>query len=460
MQFSILVIDDERGQLESLRGFLSRRGYEVYTAESGKEGVDIARNHTIDLVLTDFRMPGWDGLTVLRTMKENNPEIDVVVMTAYGTIQDAVEIMKAGGYDYLNKPVDLDELENLINRVLEKRRLMTENRLLRDQLQERFSFESIVSQSKEMEEVLNTASRVASSKATVLIRGESGTGKELIARAIHFAGPRAQKPFVTTNIAALPDTLLESELFGHEKGAYTGAAQKRIGRFENAHDGTLFIDEVGDIPLSVQAKLLRAVQFGTIERLGGTSPVEVDVRIIAATHRDLEEMIRKKEFREDLYYRLNVVMIWIPPLRKRRSDIPILIDHFIRNYSEENKKTVRGVTREAYDLLMKYDYPGNIRELENMIERAVVLCRDEYVSIHDIAIPVQAETGGGVYDPSRIEEGYEKKKQAFERAMILEALERSNGNKSAAARLLGITERHLRSRLEKLGLKVSLRNGG
>jgi DNA-binding NtrC family response regulator len=453
MNFSILIIDDESGQLESLHSFLSRRGYEVFTAQTGETGFELAKEHIIDLVLTDYRMPGWDGYDVLQKMKELNPEIDVVVMTAYGTVQSAVEIMKAGAYDYLNKPIDLDELENLVNRVREKRQLVAENRLLRQQLQEKFSFQSIVSQSKEMEEVLNTAARVAPSKATALIRGESGTGKELVARAIHFAGPRAQKPFIETNIAALPETLLESELFGHEKGAFTGASQQRIGRFEQADGGTLFIDEVGDIPLSVQAKLLRAIQFGQIERLGGSATIDIDVRIIAATHRDLEEMIRNKEFREDLYYRLNVVTIWIPPLRKRRTDIQVLTDHFIRTYAEENGKNVTGITREAFDRLMKYDFPGNIRELENMIERAVVLCREEVISTHDLSLPVRTESEQTVLDPLHLDEGYEEKMQAFERAMILEALGKSNGNKSAAARLLGITERHMRSRLGKLGLK-------
>jgi DNA-binding NtrC family response regulator len=453
MNFSILIIDDESGQLESLHSFLSRRGYEVFTAQTGETGFELAKEHIIDLVLTDYRMPGWDGYVVLQKMKELNPEIDVVVMTAYGTVQSAVEIMKAGAYDYLNKPIDLDELENLVNRVREKRQLVAENRLLRQQLQEKFSFQSIVSQSKEMEEVLNTAARVAPSKATALIRGESGTGKELVARAIHFAGPRAQKPFIETNIAALPETLLESELFGHEKGAFTGASQQRIGRFEQADGGTLFIDEVGDIPLSVQAKLLRAIQFGQIERLGGSATIDIDVRIIAATHRDLEEMIRNKEFREDLYYRLNVVTIWIPPLRKRRTDIQVLTDHFIRTYAEENGKNVTGITREAFDRLMKYDFPGNIRELENMIERAVVLCREEVISTHDLSLPVRTESEQTVLDPLHLDEGYEEKMQAFERAMILEALGKSNGNKSAAARLLGITERHMRSRLGKLGLK-------
>jgi two-component system NtrC family response regulator len=392
--FGILIIDDEPSQLQSLKSFLARRGYRVFTAESGPEGYRIASAETVDLVLTDFRMPDWDGLTVVKKMKELNPEMDVVVVTAYGKLEEAVEIMKAGAYDYLTKPIDLDELENLIGRVEEKHHLIRENRLLREQLQERFRFEAIISQSGEMEEVLNTAARVASSRATVLIRGESGTGKELVARAIHFASPRKNRPFVVVNVAALAETLVESELFGHEKGAFTGAVTRRIGRFEEAHGGTLFIDEVGDIPPPVQVKLLRAIQSGEIQRLGSNETRKVDVRIIAATHRDLEEMIHRGEFREDLYYRLNVVSIWIPPLRRRKADIPVLVEHFIRKYARENRKDVKGITREALDRLMKYSFPGNVRELENMIERAVVLTRQEFITLDDLPSSLEIAPGG------------------------------------------------------------------
>ncbi|GAB4363578.1 MAG: sigma 54-interacting transcriptional regulator [Calditrichia bacterium] len=450
---SILIIDDEAAQLQSLKSFLTRRGYQVFTATDGPSGYEIAQKHTIDLVITDYRMPEWNGFVVLRKIKELNPDIDIVVMTAYGSIEDAVEIMKAGAYDYLTKPIELDDLENLIKRVQEKRLLIAENRLLKQQLQERFKFEAIVSQSGEMEEVLNTAARVAPSKASVLIRGESGTGKELIARAIHYASPRREQPFVVVNVAALAENLIESELFGHEKGAFTGATQQRIGRFEQANGGTLFIDEVGDIPLPVQVKLLRAIQFGQIERLGGNKTIEVDVRIIAATHRNLEEMIRNGEFRDDLYYRLNVVSIWIPPLRQRKTDVPVLIEHFLQKYARENQKPVKGITREALDQLMKYHYPGNVRELENIIERAVVLCRGEYITTDDLPPTLQLVSENAILDPHHFEDGYEAKMQAFEKEMIQAALKETGGNQSAAARLLKMTERHLRSRLEKLGLK-------
>ncbi|HDP98635.1 MAG TPA: sigma-54-dependent Fis family transcriptional regulator [bacterium] len=451
--FSILIIDDEEAQILSLKSFLQRRKFEVFSATNGRDAIEIVNNNTIDLVLTDLRMPQWDGLTILNKVKALNPEIDVVVMTAYGNIEDAVHIMKSGAYDYLTKPIDLDELENLILRVQEKRLLVAENRLLKEQLAHRFKFEGIVSQSSEMENVLNTAARVASSKATVLISGESGTGKELIARAIHFASPRKDALFVVINVAALSDSLLESELFGHEKGAFTGAIQQRIGRFEQANTGTLFIDEVGEIPLSLQVKLLRAIQFGQIERLGSNSTVELDVRIIAATHRNLEQMIQKGEFREDLFFRLNVVSIYIPPLRRRKLDIPLMIDHFIKKYANENNKPIKGITREALDFLMKYQFPGNVRELENMIESAVVLTRDEYITQKDLPQQLKFKSERAILDPTQLEDGYDAKMKSFENEMINEALIRTNGNQSAAARLLGITERHLRSRLEKLGMK-------
>ncbi len=437
----------------SLKSFLNRRGFDVFTASSGPEGLEIVQLNTIDLVLTDFRMPEWDGSRVLTEIKSLNPDIDVVVMTAFGSVEDAVSIMKNGAYDYLTKPIDLDELENLVRRVQEKRDLVEENRLLKQQLQKKFKFDTIISQSGEMEAVLNKAARVAPSKATVLIRGESGTGKELIAHAIHVASARKDRPFVVVNVAALSENLLESELFGHERGAFTGAVQQRIGRFEQANGGTLFIDEVGDIPLSVQVKLLRAIQFGQIERLGDSSTIDVDVRIVAATHRNLEDMLKSGEFREDLFYRLNVVTIWIPPLRNRKSDIPHLVEHFIKKFSEENQKQVKGISREALDFLMKYDFAGNVRELENIIESAVVLCRQEYITRRDLPAKLQIVPEKSLLDPHHIEDGYEEKMQAFEKEMIADALTRNHGNQSAAARALGITERHLRSRLVKLGMK-------
>jgi len=447
---SVLIIDDEESQLQSLKTFLSKRDYKIYTASDGESGIKIIRDTLIDVVLTDFKMPGMDGHTVLKNVKSINPEIDVVVMTAFGTIESAVNLMKDGAFDYLTKPIDLDELENILNRIRERRFLISENKLLREQLQEKFRFESIISRSKAMEIVLSTAARVAQTKSTVLIRGESGTGKELIAKAIHFASPRKNKPFITVNVASLSENLLESELFGHEKGSFTGAINQRIGRFEEADGGTIFIDEVGDIPLPIQVKLLRAIQFGEVQRIGSNSTLKTDVRIIAATHRDLEEMIKSNEFREDLYYRLNVVTINLPPLRQRKDDIPILVDHFIQKYSSTIGKNITGISKEALDQLIKYDFPGNIRELENMIERAIVLTRDQTITKDDLPISNNDKNNLRAFNPYDLEDNYETKMKLFEKAMISEALNRTNGNKSAAARLLGITERHLRSRLERL----------
>jgi len=450
---TILLIDDEDPQLQSLKSFLSRRGYEVFTATNGQDGYQTAQKNIIDLVITDSRMPEWSGFTVLKKIKELNPDIDVVMMTAYGTVQDAVQIMKAGAYNYLSKPVDLDELDNLVKRVQERRQLVAENRVLKQQLQQKFNFNGIFYQSSAMEEVINLVARVAPSRTTVLVLGESGTGKELIARTIHYASPRKDRPCIVVNVAALSESLLESELFGHERGAFTGANQQRIGCFEQADGGTLFIDEVGDIPLPIQAKLLRAIQFGQIQRLGGNKTISIDVRIVAATNRDIEEMVKKGEFREDLYYRLNVVTIRLPALRRRKTDIPLLVEKFIGKFSRENQKKIKGITREAIDQLMKYDFRGNVRELENIIERAVVLCRTEYITQEDLPAQMHIISERDILDPHYLNNGYKKKMTAFESTMILEAVKLCNGNQSAAARLLNITERHLRSRMEKLGIK-------
>jgi DNA-binding NtrC family response regulator len=450
---SILLIDDEATQIQSLKSFLARRKHTLYTASNGREGIDVVKNNLIDLIITDFRMPEMNGLEVLKESKKINPEIDVVVITAYGNVDEAVDIMKNGAYDYLTKPIDLDELENLIKRISEKKNLIRENKLLKEQLHSKFKFESIVSQSSNMENLLNLAGRIANSKATILIRGESGTGKELIAKAVHFSSPRKDKPFVIVNVAALSENLMESELFGHEKGAFTGAVNSRQGRFEEADGGTLFIDEVGDIPLQVQVKLLRAIQFGEVQRVGSNETRKADVRIVAATHRNIEDMIASGEFREDLYYRLNVMTLEIPPLRERKEDIPLLIDHFIRIYSEANGKSITKVSHKALDKLMKYDYKGNIRELENIIERAVILSRSDIISDEDLPLQLEVSYEKSIMDPHSFDRNYDEKMRMFETEMVQEALRRSNGNQSAAARELGISERHLRSRLERLGLK-------
>lgn len=448
----ILVIDDEPMQITSIKSFLQRRNYTVFTANSGPEGLEIVREGHVDLIISDFRMPEMNGLGVIREVKKINPEIPVVLMTAYTDIDDAVQVLKEGAYDYLSKPIDLEELEMIIQKIRERNYLVSENKLLKEQLFEKYKFDAIISQSGEMEQVLNTAGRVAKSKATVLIRGESGTGKELIARAIHYSSDRRDKPLITVNCAALSENLLESELFGHEKGSFTGAVAQRIGRFEQANGGTLFIDEVGDIAIQTQVKLLRALQFGEFERVGGSQTIKVDVRVLTATNRNLEALIQQGLFREDLFYRINVITINIPPLRERKTDIPVLIRHFIDKYARENGKQITGISKEAQDYLMKYHFPGNVRELENLIERAVVMAREEIITTQDLPSGLSLTSEQSILDPYNFADDYLTKVAAFEKAMILQALEMKKGNQSQAARLMGISERHLRSRMQKLNI--------
>ncbi|MBN2091168.1 sigma-54-dependent Fis family transcriptional regulator [candidate division KSB1 bacterium] len=450
---TLLIIDDEPAQLQALAGFLKKRGHKVEKAESGLAGIEILKKQPIDLIITDFKMPDLTGLEVLTKAKAINPELDVIVMTAFGSIENATQAMRDGAVDYLTKPVDLNQLELVIQKALERKQLVSENRQLREQLSEKFQFKQIISVSEAMEEALNLAGRAAPSKATVLITGESGTGKELIARAIHFASPRKNSPFLAVNCAALAENLLESELFGHERGAFTGASQMRKGRFELAHKGTLLIDEVGEIPPSTQVKLLRVIQEQTFERVGGSETIKVDVRLIAATNQNLEKMIEAGTFREDLYYRLNVVKINIPPLRKRKGDIPILSDYFLKKYCAENNKELDGISREAMDLLMKYDYPGNVRELENIMEQAVVLSRETLITTRDLPMTVRGiRTESDSHDPTA-EGTFIERVEAFEKRLILQALQETNGVQTRAADILGITERHLRYKLKKYGMK-------
>ena len=444
----ILVVDDEPAQRTVLGGFLRKRGLEVAQGASVEEGLAHVSARTIDLVLTDLRMPGGGGLALLEGVRAINPEIPVVVMTAFGTVASAVDAMKKGAADYLTKPIDLDELEVLIGRTLERRALVAENRELRRELETRYRLAGLETANAKMSEAINTAARAAASRATILIRGESGTGKELLARAIHHASPRSKGPLVAVNMAAVPETLVESELFGHERGAFTGADRERRGRFELADGGSLFLDEIGDLPRATQAKLLRVLQEQTFERLGGTRSLHVDARVIAATNRDLEAMVRQGEFREDLYYRLNVVTIDLPPLRSRREDIPLLVDHFLRRFAAESKAAVESVSREAMDVLLKYEYPGNVRELENIVHRAVVLARGPVVSTADLPLHVAELRSEGQQPPA----SFVERVAQFERELILEALERAGGVQTRAARELGMSERHLRYKLRKYGL--------
>ncbi len=446
--FKILIVDDELPQLELIGGFLKKQGFDVVEAEGGEKGLEKFRLESFDLVLTDQKMPKMSGVELLKSIRALNPEAAVIVMTAFGSIETAVSAIKEGASDYLTKPLNLDELLHRIKAVKERNRLLTENRDLREALQERCRIDGIIGESGHMQEVLSLVRRVAPSEATVLIRGESGTGKELIAQAIHYSSPRASRPLVRLNCAALPETLLESELFGHEKGAFTGAYATRKGRFEVANGGSLFLDEIGDLPLHLQAKLLRVLQEKEFERVGSSKPIPVDVRILTATHRDLEKLIQAGQFREDLYYRLNVVTVVLPPLRERRQDIPSLLDHLVKKFAEKNAKTIKGFTQEARDALLRYDYPGNVRELENIVERATVITRDEVIGRSDLPLTVQTsekldDRGTNI---TAVVEGLERK-------MIKEALAQSDGVQTRAADKLGITERALRYKLKKYGFQ-------
>ena len=445
--FRILVVDDEAAQRELLGGFLKKQGFEIVLAESGKKALERYRDEHFDLILTDQKMADVGGLDLLKALKAINPEAAVILMTAYGTIETAVSAVKLGAADYLTKPLNLDELLYRIQQVKERSRLVAENRELREAMQAHCRIEGIVGDSGRMMELLSLVRRVAPSEATVLIRGESGTGKELIAKAIHYASPRAAAPLVKVNCAALPETLLESELFGHEKGAFTGAAARRKGRFEAADGGTLFLDEIGDLPLPLQAKLLRVLQEKEFERVGSSVPLRVDVRILAATHRDLEALVKAGRFRDDLYYRLNVVTVVLPPLRERRQDLPLLMDHFLKFFAGKDRKMVRGFTPEARDALLRYDYPGNVRELENIVERAVVLTRDEVIGRADLPLLVR-ETG----EEESAQKSLPAAVEGVERRMIADALARADGVQTRAAELLGVSERALRYKLKKYGL--------
>ncbi len=450
---NILIVDDEAPQRTVLAGYLKKRGHTVVEACSADEAMTQLRKSAIDIVFTDVRMPGTSGHELLNQIRIAFPEATVVLITAFGTIEGAVEAMRAGAYDFLTKPIDLEALDLLIARISERRQLLSENRVLKDQLVERFSFKGIISQSAVMEEVLNTAGRVAQSKASVLIRGESGTGKELLARAIHYSSPRKDQAFVAVNCAALNENLLESELFGHERGAFTGAERQRKGRFELADGGTLFLDEIGEVPLATQVKLLRVLQERTFERVGGSELLNVDVRVIAATNRKLEGMITQGMFREDLYYRLNVVTVEIPPLRSRRDDIPPTIEHYLARYTDEQRRKKMSFSKEAWNALLRYDYPGNVRELENIIQRAVILARGDTITLNELPAVVKDlgnEDPLVVPTPPRDLPGAVER---LEKELLFESLRLNAGNQSKAARDLGISERNLRYRLKKWGVR-------
>jgi len=448
----LLIAEDEKTQRDLLEGFLKKEGFSVEAVANGREALQMLEGNFFDLALIDYKMPELDGLQTLREIRKLYPDFPVVMMTAYGTVETAVASMKEGALDYLTKPIDLDELLLMLQKVIERSALIRENKELRTQLQDRYQFTNIVYGSSVMEEVMGLVARVAPSQATVLIRGDSGTGKELIANAIHYASPRSQKPLVKVSCAAIPETLLESELFGHEKGAFTGAAQRRIGRFEEADGGSIFLDEIGDLSPSTQVKLLRVLQEKEFQRLGSNLSLKTDVRVIAATHRNLEEAIQKELFRQDLYYRLNVISISLPPLRERREDISLLIDHFLKKYSQENQKSISDISKEARALLLRYPYPGNVREMENLIERAVILCRGEMITTQDLPFHLKEEKSETAW-PSEKQKSLPESLEEIEKDSILKALHQYQGVQTKAAESLGISERVLRYKMKKYGIR-------
>jgi|UniRef100_A0A7C5AKP6 two-component system NtrC family response regulator len=454
---TILVVDDEINYLTVMETLLGEAGYEVLTAASGHEALKIAATTDLDLVLTDMRMPRMNGIELLGELKRLYPDLPVIMMTAYGTVEKAVAAMKTGAFDYILKPFKNEELLLTIAKALEHRRLVLQNRLLQEDLDKKYGFPNIVGESQAMREILALARRVAASRATVLVSGESGTGKELVARAIHQQSPRASKPFISVNCAALTETLLESELFGHERGAFTHAVAMRKGRFELADGGTLFMDEVAEMSPALQVKLLRILQEMEFERVGGTRTIKVDVRVVAATNRDLKEEVEQGRFREDLYYRLNVVHLHIPPLRERREDILPLALHFLRKYAQENVRGEVHLTPEALKLLVNYDWPGNVRELENVMERAVILCSNNRITPQDLPAELAGFTPApeAHLDVSRLiplDAPLPEILEQIEKQMILRALEQSGQVQVRAAELLGITKSLLQYKLKKYHL--------
>ena len=446
---TILVVDDEESNLKVLERLLKREGYVVRTAKTGPDALDAARAATPELLLTDLKMPGMDGLELLKAMRTVSPTTEVILMTAFGTVEIAVEAMKVGAYDFITKPLKRHEILRSVGKALEKAALLAENRSLREQIAGRTQaggpLSKLVGRSDSFRSVLETVAQVAPSEATVLITGDSGTGKELLARAIHDLSDRAKGPLIRVNCAAIPETLFESELFGYEKGAFTGAAGRKPGRFELADGGTLFLDEVAELSPAMQVKLLRVLQEGEFERVGGTKTVSVDVRLLAATNRDLARLIAQRAFREDLYYRLNVIPMRLPSLRERADDIPFLAAHFVQIYAEKNRKDIRGITDAALEALAGYRWPGNIRELENTMERAVVLCRDESIDVSALPPHMQPEGPGAT---RKLVFAIGTPLKEIEDTVIRETLKHTGGDKKLAARLLGIAARTIYRRLE------------
>lgn len=450
MKPRVLVVDDEPAHLKMLEAVLCDEGYEVRLVDDGETAVAALEEQFYDLILMDVRMNRMGGIEALKQIKEISPGLPVIMMTAYASVGTAVDALKSGAYDYLTKPLDIDELKILVHKTLHHHQLEQENIFLKEQLADRFDFSNIIGQSAAMQKLFETMALVAPSDATIIITGDSGTGKELIANAIHQNSPRREKPLIKVNCAALPETLLESELFGHEKGSFTGAVKSRKGRFHLAHKGTIFLDEIAEMTAATQAKILRVLQEREFEPLGSSNTVQVDTRVIAATNRNLEEEIKQGRFREDLYFRINVINLNVPPLQYRREDIPLLADFFLKRYAEKNRRLIKGFTPRAIDVLMRYDWPGNIRELENMVERAVIMARSDIITPADLSDTLQALDYEN--QQSEIDLSPGRSLKDVEKEMILRTLEMAEGNRTHTAKILGISRRTLQLKLKEYGI--------
>ncbi len=446
---SVLVIDDKESIRKMLRQALTAEGHEVEAASNGFEGIKKTRDRQYDVVLTDLKMPDMDGISVLSAVREENPDASIIVMTAYGTIETAVEAMKRGAFDFLTKPFDTDHLNVLINRALETRQLRNENLMLKEALKLNLGEGRIIGRSERVQDVLKMVQKVAPSDTSVLLVGESGTGKELFARAIHQLSSRKDNPFVAINSAAIPNELLENELFGSEKGAFTSSHARHIGKFEIAEGGTVFLDEIGDLHIALQAKILRVLQERQIERLGGTQAVPVDVRVIAATNMDLQQAIEKKTFREDLFYRLSVFPITIPPLRERAEDIPALAEYFVEKFCHDMKKPMMKITRDGMKIMERYHWPGNVRELENTVERAIILCEGKRIKPEHLAIRIQTPDDIRLREGAGLREVGQHAQMQAERALILRVLSQTHGNKRKASEALKIDYTTLFEKIKK-----------
>ena len=455
MRETILLVDDEQNTREALSIALGREGYIIIPASNGGEGMKLLEKEPVDLIITDLMMPGVSGMDLLDFARKHRPEVMVIMMTGYASVETAITAMKNGAFDYITKPIKLDEVKIIIHQAADKRNLLLENISLKKELKGKYTFDNIIGTSRPMQEIFSVMERVVNSDSTVLITGDSGTGKELVAKALHYNGPRKENPFVAINCAAIPSELLESELFGHVKGSFTGAVANKPGKFEQANTGTMFLDEIGSMTMALQGKLLRVLQEKEIERVGGAKPMKIDVRIISATNTDLEKAVKKGLFRDDLFYRLNVIPIHLPSLKDRAEDIPMLAAHFIGKYNEKLKKGIKGLASGVMDYLVAYEWPGNIRELENVIERAVTLTDGEYIQESALPQSILGVVGQEFYNVPQIPDkgtDLEKELEGFEAAMIRMALKKTGGIKTKAAELLNLKRTTLIEKMRRLNL--------